>query len=62
LNWTAWGIAGAVGPILMGRAFDVSGSYDSIVVGFAAVTIAVATLALALPASQPLPRPNLTQV
>jgi predicted MFS family arabinose efflux permease len=59
LNWTAWGVAGAVGPILMGRAFDASGSYDSIVVGFAAVTLAAATLVLALPVDQKPPGPQM---
>src|SRR6185436_10437853 len=28
LTWTAYAIAGAIGPILMGQAFDVSGSYE----------------------------------
>ena len=62
LNWTAWGVAGAVGPILMGRAFDASGSYESVLVGFAAATIAVAMLVLVLPVYQPLQRPQPTQV
>ena len=29
-TWTAYAIAGAVGPILMGRAFDVTGSYSAL--------------------------------
>jgi hypothetical protein len=30
LTWTAYAIAGAIGPILMGRAFDVAGSYGTL--------------------------------
>jgi MFS family permease len=50
LNWTAWGVAGAIGPILMARGFDTSGSYDSVLVIFATGTFAVGALMLALPA------------
>jgi MFS family permease len=49
LNWTAWGLAGAAGPVLMGRVFDATGSYEPALVAFAAATFAVATLMLALP-------------
>ena len=49
LNWTAWGLAGAAGPMLMGRAFDTTGSYEPVLIGLAAGTLGVATLILALP-------------
>jgi predicted MFS family arabinose efflux permease len=47
--WTAMGIAGAIGPILMGRAFDRSGSYDSLLQWLAVTTLAAAALMLTLP-------------
>src|SRR5262245_25919391 len=47
--WTAMGIAGATGPILMGRAFDATGSYDRLLVQLAAGTFAAGTLMLTLP-------------
>lgn len=49
LHWTAWGIAGFVGPVLMGRAFDATGSYEVVLVGFAIGSLAVATLMLFVP-------------
>jgi len=57
LNWTAWGLAGAVGPVVMGRAFDTTGSYGPVLIGFAAVTMVVAALMLTLPAYDPVRRP-----
>jgi predicted MFS family arabinose efflux permease len=48
--WSAWGIAGAIGSVVMGRVFDATGSYDRALVGFALGTAAVATLMLTLPA------------
>jgi len=53
LNWTAWGIAGAVGPVLLGRAFDATGSYERTLGQLAFATLAVATLMLALPPYTP---------
>ena len=50
LNWTAWGLAGAAGPVLMGRAFDTTGSYEPVLIGLAAGTSASRLLILALPA------------
>jgi MFS family permease len=41
--------AGAVGPILLGRAFDASGSYEALLTRLAVFTIAVAALMLTLP-------------
>jgi MFS family permease len=49
LHWTAWGIAGFVGPVLMGRAFDATGSYEVVLLGFAIGSVAVATLMLLVP-------------
>ena len=53
LNWTAWGLAGAAGPMLMGRSFDATGSYSVVLVGFAAATLTAAALTLTLPAVDP---------
>jgi cyanate permease len=49
-TWTAYAIAGAVGPVLMGRVFDASGSYATLLVILAAQTLIAAVLALLLPA------------
>jgi MFS family permease len=49
LHWTTWGIAGFVGPVLMGRAFDATGSYEIVLLGFAIGTVVVATLMLLVP-------------
>ena len=34
-TWTAYAFAGAIGPILMGRAFDATGSYEALLVQLA---------------------------
>jgi predicted MFS family arabinose efflux permease len=47
--WTAMGIAGATGPLLMGRAFDTTGSYTGVLTRLAAVTLTSAAVMLALP-------------
>jgi MFS family permease len=47
--WTAMGMAGAVGPFLMGRAFDQSGSYDSVLQWLSVTTLAAGSLMLILP-------------
>lgn len=49
-TWLAFGLAGAIGPILMGRAYDSTGSYERVLIGFAMATLAVAALMLTLPA------------
>jgi MFS family permease len=49
LTWTAYAIAGAVGPVLMGRAFDVAESYTALLAMLAGVIAAVAALMLFLP-------------
>ena len=48
-TWTAYAIAGAIGPVLMGRAFDATGSYETLLVTLAAATLGVAGLMLLLP-------------
>ena len=48
-TWTFYAIAGAVGPWLMGRAFDATGSYESLLVRMAIVSATMAALLLALP-------------
>jgi MFS family permease len=48
-TWTAYAIAGSVGPVIMGRAFDATGSYSGLLVRLAAVTLAAASLMLLLP-------------
>jgi predicted MFS family arabinose efflux permease len=49
LTWTFYAVAGAIGPILMGKAFDVTGSYEGLLVQLAIGTLAVASLMLFLP-------------
>ncbi|HVW84789.1 MAG TPA: MFS transporter [Bryobacteraceae bacterium] len=48
-SWTAYAIAGALGPVLMGRAFDVTGSYSSLLVLLSISTVLSAALYLGLP-------------
>jgi nitrate/nitrite transporter NarK len=60
LVWSAWGMAGAVGSVVMGRVFDATGSYDSALVAFAFGTLAVATLMLTLPAYSKTPQETVT--
>jgi predicted MFS family arabinose efflux permease len=49
VTWVATGLAAAVGPILMGRAFDETGSYETLLVTLAVVTVTVATLMFGMP-------------
>ena len=49
LTWTFYAFAGAIGPILMGKAFDMTGSYEALLVQLALATFAVAALMLFLP-------------
>jgi predicted MFS family arabinose efflux permease len=49
LTWTAYAIAGAIGPVLMGRAFDVTGSYRAVLLQLAALTLVSASLTFLLP-------------
>jgi predicted MFS family arabinose efflux permease len=48
-TWTAYAIAGAVGPIVMGRAFDLTGSYSAPLTRLAIGTFVIATLMLLMP-------------
>ena len=48
-SWTALGCSGLVGPVLMGRAFDATGSYDAILMQFGVATCLAAALMLLLP-------------
>jgi MFS family permease len=48
-SWTAYAVAGAIGPVLMGRAFDLTGSYTSLLGLLAVSTVLCAALFLALP-------------
>jgi MFS family permease len=54
LTWTFYAVAGAIGPILMGKAFDMTGSYEALLARLALSTLAVATLMLFLPRYAPL--------
>ena len=49
LTWTAYAIAGATGPIVMGRAFDLTGSYSALLLQLTVATLAAASLMLFLP-------------
>lgn len=49
LTWTFYAVAGAIGPILMGRVFDATGSYEGFLLNLAAATLVVAGLMLLLP-------------
>jgi MFS family permease len=49
LTWTFYAVAGAIGPVLMGKAFDSTGSYESLLVQLAAAMVIVAALMLFLP-------------
>src|SRR5690606_36853932 len=48
-TWTAYAIAGAAGPVIMGRAFDLTRSYTSLLTVLAAATRGVGLLMLLLP-------------
>jgi MFS family permease len=49
MTWTAYAIAGAIGPVIMGKAFDVTGSYEGLLIRLAMLTAAVGALMLLLP-------------
>jgi predicted MFS family arabinose efflux permease len=48
-TWTAYAIAGAAGPVMMGRVFDATGSYATLLLVLAVQTLIAAVLALFLP-------------
>ena len=49
LTWTFYAVAGAIGPVIMGQAFDATGSYGALLVQLAIGTLAAAALMLWLP-------------
>jgi predicted MFS family arabinose efflux permease len=48
-TWTAYAVAGAIGPVLMGRAFDATASYEALLVILAVGTLGAASLMLLMP-------------
>ncbi len=48
-TWTAYATAGAIGPVVMGRAFDLTGSYTSLLTMLSIATFLSAGLFLLLP-------------
>lgn len=48
-SWTAYAIAGGAGPVIMGRAFDLTGSYHSLLIVLTAATLVAAALFLLMP-------------
>jgi predicted MFS family arabinose efflux permease len=48
-TWTAYALAGALGPVLMGRAFDATGSYQGLLLLLAGATFVSAALYALLP-------------
>jgi len=58
LTWTAYAIAGAIGPGIMGKAFDVTRSYQVLLSQLALLTLAAALLMLFLPRYRVLPVPE----
>jgi MFS family permease len=49
LTWTFYAAAGAIGPVILGRAFDLTGSYVALLTVLAAALAIVAALMLILP-------------
>jgi MFS family permease len=56
LTWTFYAAAGAVGPIILGRSFDLTGSYARLLVSLAVALALSAGLLLALPRYSSAPR------
>jgi MFS family permease len=48
-TWTAYAIAGAIGPVLMGKVFDTTGSYEILLAVLAVSTLGAASLMWLLP-------------
>jgi hypothetical protein len=64
LTWTAYAVAGAIGPVLMGRAFDTTASYQALAQKLSFLMLFSAGLMLVMPAynayaGQRLPAPQL---
>ncbi len=49
ITWTFYAIAGAIGPVIMGKAFDATGSYATLLGWLSLVTVCAAGLMLLLP-------------
>ena len=49
LTWTFYAAAGAVGPVILGRAYDSTGSYESLLVLLAGALALAAAINLLLP-------------
>jgi MFS family permease len=49
-SWTAYAVAGALGPWLMGRAFDLTGSYSRLLATLSGAVLLAAIAFLLLPA------------
>ena len=49
LTWSFYAVAGATGPVMLGRAFDATGSYSSLLVLLAAALALAAAMNLLLP-------------
>ncbi|HXX16177.1 MAG TPA: MFS transporter [Candidatus Eremiobacteraceae bacterium] len=49
LTWTFYAAAGAIGPVVLGRSYDLSGSYTSLLVVLSVVMTITAALLLLLP-------------
>jgi predicted MFS family arabinose efflux permease len=49
LTWTAYAAAGAIGPVLMGRAYDLTGSYEALLTVLGIATLGAALLMLLMP-------------
>jgi predicted MFS family arabinose efflux permease len=52
-SWTAYAIAAAIGPVIMGKAFDITGSYKILLAELALSTLVAAALMLLLPRYSP---------
>jgi predicted MFS family arabinose efflux permease len=57
LTWIPTAAAGAAGPVLMGRAFDLTGSYEAVLIRLAIGMFATGALMLAMPRYRPLDAP-----
>ncbi len=49
LTWTFYAIAGAIGPVILGHTYDVTGSYTKLLTVLAGATLLAAALMLAMP-------------
>jgi MFS family permease len=48
-TWTFYAAAGAIGPVILGRAFDMTGSYSSLLITLAIALFVAAGMNLFLP-------------